>query len=339
MSIPFSTPTRTTSFFEEDIRPKLAKQAQFIADQALSQGADEAEVFFSQGSELSAKVRLGKPELLQEASHQSMSLRVFYDHKMAITSTSDLSQTGIQSMIQKAISLCKLSESDPFHELPSAQEFAQDPFPELHLWDQDALSISAHEAIEQAKEAEAAALTFSPLIQNSEGASYDRAVHGSALACLSKKGACFVGSNRATYQSLQVEVLCEDTGGKKRNGSYFTGHRFANKLLPATFVGEEAARRTLAQKGAKSIESQSLPIIFSQEAARGILRLFASVVAVSDHLQHGLRRVELRASLVDARDLHSRADDHLAAVRLQEAGDEVEHRRLACAVRTDDTDP
>src|SRR6185312_15728355 len=62
------------------------------------------------------------------------------------------------------------------------------------------------------------------------------------------------------------------------------------------------------------------------------------VRAAGDFLPHGLLAVERIARLVDVRELHGRAHDNLAAVGLLDAGDELEKRRLARAVRTDDAD-
>ena len=41
------------------------------------------------GSDLSTRVRLGKPELVEEAGHHSISLRVIRAERVALTSTSE----------------------------------------------------------------------------------------------------------------------------------------------------------------------------------------------------------------------------------------------------------
>ena len=60
-----------------------------VVDLALRKGVDIAEVSAGQGWELSAKVRLGEVELVEEAGHKSLSLRVRRNDRVASSSTSD----------------------------------------------------------------------------------------------------------------------------------------------------------------------------------------------------------------------------------------------------------
>ena len=53
-------------------------------------GADAAEVLVRDGSEMSAKVRLGEPEVVQEAGSRALGIRVFKDHRRSVTYTSDM---------------------------------------------------------------------------------------------------------------------------------------------------------------------------------------------------------------------------------------------------------
>ncbi|CAJ7141519.1 Uncharacterised protein [Burkholderia pseudomallei] len=62
------------------------------------------------------------------------------------------------------------------------------------------------------------------------------------------------------------------------------------------------------------------------------------VGAARDFLEHRLRAVERIAALVDVRELHRRPQHDFARVRLFLAGQHLEQRRLAGAVRADDAD-
>jgi PmbA protein len=66
---------------------------------AKKHGADAAEVQLSGGSEMSCKIRMGEPELVQEASSRALGLRVFRDHRAALTYTSDLSDAALERFI------------------------------------------------------------------------------------------------------------------------------------------------------------------------------------------------------------------------------------------------
>ena len=66
------------------------------------------------GSELSVKVRLGEPELVEEAAHRSLGMRVIKAGRVALTSTSDLTPRGLDRFVQDALELVEISQEDPF---------------------------------------------------------------------------------------------------------------------------------------------------------------------------------------------------------------------------------
>src|ERR1019366_4935034 len=73
-----------------------------------------AECVLRSGAELSAKVRKGEPELVEEAGTRSAGLRVIQGKRVASTSTSDLTDAGIARSVSDPIELVPLSQDDPF---------------------------------------------------------------------------------------------------------------------------------------------------------------------------------------------------------------------------------
>src|SRR5688572_11136738 len=152
-----------------DPTPRLLELAGDLVARARKLGADVAEASARTGWELSAKVRLGKTELVEEAGHHGVSLRVIRGGRVATTSTSDLTARGIERCVADALELCAHSEPDEFAG-PAAQELlSQPPHPELELFDASIDSIDAERAIMQARLAEQAALGADPRITLSEG--------------------------------------------------------------------------------------------------------------------------------------------------------------------------
>jgi PmbA protein len=255
--------------------PKACQQA---AEQMLSYakraGADGAEVLVRDGAELEVKVRLGEPELIKEAGSRALGLRVLKDHRAAVTYTSDFTPAAMERFARETVELAALAEPDPTGDLPAHEEMARE-VPDLDLWDESVLSLDVAEGIRRARAGEAAALKLDKRVTNSDGAIFGRAVGAAAFAT----SAGFSGSARGTHVSLVVEPLCDDADGKKRNGAYWTGGRFAAGLLDAEAVGLEAARRTLAKLGSRKIATGEAPVVFSPEAARGLLGQFAGVMS------------------------------------------------------------
>jgi PmbA protein len=257
-----------------DPTPRLLELASSLVTRARKLGADVAEASARTGWELSAKVRLGKTELVEEAGHHGVSLRVIRGGRVALTSTSDLTPRGIERCVADALELCALAEPDPFAGPAPDELLCRPPHPDLGLLDPSIDAIDAERAIEQARIAEAAAFAFDPRITLSEGATYSRTSGASALVLSSG----FEGAVRGSYAALSVAPVVEDEGGKKRRGHYYSASRQLQGVEPAEFIGQEAARRTLRKLGARKIPTTEAAIVFEPDVARSLVGSFAGCI-------------------------------------------------------------
>jgi PmbA protein len=253
---------------------RLLELGDRIVDMARGLGAKDivAECMLRSGAELSARVRMGEPELVEEAGHRSAGLRVIHGKRVASTSTSDLSDAGIDRFVRDAIELVELSQED-FFAGPADPKLLCDPAgaPDLDLYDPAGGEVAADRAIALAKEGEAAAFAFDKRITNSEGATFSRTAGGIALVLSSGFRAKYKGS----YQSLYVVPIAADEGGKNRRGYHWTAKRYLAELEPADAVGREAARRTIRKLGARTVPTCEVPVLFDPDAARSILGMLA----------------------------------------------------------------
>jgi PmbA protein len=195
--------------------------------------------------------------------------------RVASTSTSDLSEAGIERFVADAIELVELSQEDPFAG-PADPKLLCDPkaAPDLDLYDPAGGAVNAAQAIAIAKKAEAAARAFDARITNSEGGTFGRTAGGSAVVLSSG----FRASNKGSYASLSVVPVAADEGGKNRRGYHWTAKRFLAELEDAEEVGREAARRTVRKLGAKTVATCEVPVVFDPDAAKSILGLLAGCV-------------------------------------------------------------
>jgi len=282
-----------------------------ILRMALDRGGPDfvAECVLRSGAELSARVRKGEPELVEEAGTRAAGLRVIQGRRVASTSTSDLTEAGIERFVADAIELVALSQEDPFAG-PADPKLLCDPAttPDLDLYDPAGGSIDAARAIAVAREGEAAAFAFDPRITNSEGATFGRTAGGVAMVLSSGFRAAYAGS----YQSLSVVSLAADEGGKNRRGYHWTARRHLEELDPAVDVGREAARRTLRKLGARTVRTCEAPVVFDPDAARSILGLLAGCITGSSIWRKTSYLVDREGSRV-ASDLVTVVDDPLIA--------------------------
>lgn len=255
---------------------ELCDVAALAVELAKRAGADDAEVLVRDGSELTAKVRLGEPELVQEAGSRALGLRILIDGKRAVTYTSDLRRDSLTELCAQSVELAKLAERDEFALPPDPAQLAK-TFPDLDLYDPAVADVDATWALKQAVAGEAAARGFDTRVTNSEGATWSRVLGATAFAT----SGGFVGGYRGSYASLVVEPLCDDTSDpanpKKRNGHWWTASRFLAALEPAESVGVEAARRTVATLGSRKVPTQECPIVFDPEVGRALVGSVFSV--------------------------------------------------------------
>jgi PmbA protein len=254
------------------------KSCQELAEQmlglALRAGAGAAEVLVRDGAELEVKLRMGEPELVKEAGSRGLGLRVLKDERAAVTYTSDFAPAALRAFAEESVALCRLAEPDLLAALPEREEMAR-AIPELDLWDESVPSLDVALAMRWAKAGEQAALKFDPRVTNSEGASFGRGIGASAFA----SSAGFSGGFRGSHVSFVVEPICDDEGGKKRNGYHWTSSRFFAGLQAAEEVGIEAARRTVAKLGSRKVATCQVPAVFTPEAGRSLLGQFAGVIS------------------------------------------------------------
>src|SRR6185503_19738767 len=248
---------------QDDPSQKLLELAQRIVERARKSGADVAEATARAGWELSAKVRLGSPELVEEAGTRSVALRVIRDHRVAVTATSDLTPDGIERCVADALMLVELSEPDPLAAPADPADLASGTLPDLDLFDPAVSRVDAAEAVQRAIVAERAALSSDSRLTLSEGATFSRTT--SAMAMVLSSG--FRGALRGSYASLVVSPVVEDEGGKKRRGYYWSARRHLHELDDGEAVGREAARRTLAKLGARKVKTCEAPVIFDADVA------------------------------------------------------------------------
>jgi PmbA protein len=249
----------------------LMSLAASLVERARRGGADVAEAVARAGSELSVRVRLGDTELVEEAGHRAVGMRVMKGKRVALTSTSDLTPAGLDRFVADALELADLSQEDPFAGPADPQELTKAPFPELDLFDPAMGELDAGQAIAMACKAEEAARGFDKRITNSEGATVSRTAGSVAMALSSG----FQGGYRGSFATVYVVPLAEDEGGKKRRGSYYSAKRFLADLEDPEAVGKEAARRTLRKLGPRKVATCEAPVVFDREAARSIIGTLA----------------------------------------------------------------
>jgi len=160
---------------------RMEELAAQVVERALGRGADEAECTIGEGDEFSVNVRLREVESLKEAGYRGAGVRVLVGRRSGSAYTSELSDAGLERMVDAALELAAITSEDPHAGLPEPDELGRVDA-DLRLYSDDVAALETEFKIAQARQAEQAALGFDPRIRNSEGASFESRVGLQAFA-------------------------------------------------------------------------------------------------------------------------------------------------------------
>jgi len=249
-------------------RQRIELLVERILTLARAAGADAAEVGATEDAGRSVSVRMGDLETVEFNREKGFGIAVYFGGHKGSASTSDTSEDAIAATVEKACSIARFTQADPYHGLADADRMATE-FPDLdldHPW-----QLETEAARRLALRAEDEARGFDPRIVNSEGASVSThqmiSVYGNSHG--------FIGTQLATRHGLSCAVIARDDGAMERD-HWFTVARRADDLEAPEVVGRTAARRALARLGAGPIPTGRHAVMFAPEVSGG---LFGHLVA------------------------------------------------------------
>ena len=239
-------------------------------EEAHARGASQAEAVVSQDTGLSVGVRLGEVETLEHQRDRNMGITVYFGRRKGSASTADLSIDAVRATVAKACSIARFTAEDACSGMADAELMAgtQPNLDLSHPW-----AVGADRAIEIAKACEAAALSYDPRINNSEGASLSS--HQGLHVYGNTHG--FVGGYPTTSHTLSCVVLA-GSGEDMQRDYWYSSSRDWRELESAESIGRESARRTLARLGPRKLKTRRTPVLMVPELARGLMGHFLTAI-------------------------------------------------------------
>ncbi len=232
---------------------------------AKTAGADAADAMAMQGTSVSIDVRGGKLEHAERSEGIDIGLRVFVGQRAANVSASDVSESTLHTMAERAVAMAKEAPEDPNIGLADPQQLARS-------WDLDALELfdpaaePEPEALQRdAAEAEAAALGY-------EGISQVQA----AMAGYSSTQVHLAASNGFTggYQRTNRGTSCvaiAGSGAEMERDSDGDSRIHQADLRSPTDIGQQAAERALARQNAKQPPTGAFPVLFDERVSSSLI--------------------------------------------------------------------
>ncbi|AMN46652.1 peptidase PmbA [Steroidobacter denitrificans] len=251
-------------------RQELQDIVAMAIEEARSLGASQAEVAVSVNAGLSVTARFGAVETLEYQRDRGMSVTVYRGMRRGSASTGDLKRQAVRDAVAKAFSIAGFTAEDDCAGLPDPDSLAKD-IPDLdlcHPW-----AISPDAAREMAVACEAAALAADQRIGNSEGATL--ASHQGLRVFGNSLG--FIGDYASTLHSLSCMVVAQEHGEMQRD-YWYSSVRDWRALEDGESIGRHAAQRALRRLGARKLATQTAPVLFVPEMARGLFGHFLGAV-------------------------------------------------------------
>jgi PmbA protein len=260
-------------------------QFQQIVEETLAEakrlGASDAGAEVSEGVGLSVSVRKGELENVERNRDKSLGVSVYLGQRRGNASTSDFSAAAIRQTVQAAYDIARFTAEDPAAGLPEADDLATSDevrrdLDLFHPW-----AIDAAAAAELARRCEAAALTTSAQITNSEGAG----VSAQQAHFWAGNSRGFRGGYASSRHYLSVSpIASRPTRGGRGNpdmqrDAWYTSMRDADELASPESVGRYAAERALARLGARRVATGEVPVLFEAPVASGLLGAFVGAVS------------------------------------------------------------
>jgi len=248
----------------------LTKAAEFAIDYARKQGADQSELSLHQGTGVSITARQQELETVEKHNDAQLVVSVYKDNKTGSASSADMSEQGIKSTVDAAMSIARYTGADDCFGLADADRMANNAkdLDLHHEW-------QANEAqmLDIAMRCEQAAIEHSEQITNSEGASVN-SYSGSAVYANSHG---FLSEGLGSQHSVSCSVIGSNEDGMQRD-YWYDSNRNASKLDSAEDIGLVAAKRTLARLGARQIPSCEATVMYDSGVAKSLISHFIGAI-------------------------------------------------------------
>ncbi len=283
-------------------------RAHDIVQRARAAGADAADAVFAADAALDVSIRLGKLEDIGRSESEDLGLRVFVGQRSASVSTSDLSTTAMDALVERAVAMAREAPEDPWAGLAPAERLLHGDTPMLGL--DDGGEVSLEQLRDAALEAEDAARAV-PGVSNSEGggASASRSV----WALATSHG--FTGAYAATGYGISASVLAGQGGNMQRDYAHHSARLRAHLESPEA-IGRRAGEQAVARLNPGRLVSGATTIVYDRRVGGSLVghmlgaisgqaitrktsflldslgsQVFAHAITIRDdpHRPHGLR--------------------------------------------------
>jgi PmbA protein len=249
------------------MKQELLDICQWVIDKATSMGATDCKASLANRKFVEINYLDKQPEVIKEATTQSLSVDIFVGQKYSNQSTPDLRKSTLEQFLKRAIDNTQFMEEDPYRKLPEEGYYDASMYQDLEIADQQYKNHSPEKRHEISQQIESSCIeTGGDKVISVEAGCYDDRYES---VMMNSKG--FVGQNESTQFWAGASMTAKDEGDRKPAGYYWVGSRFIDDLPQNQVIGAKAAEKTLELLGARKIKTEKLPIIIENSNVGRVL--------------------------------------------------------------------
>ncbi len=256
---------------ETSVLENAADKALSIAKQL---GADQAEARLSNSLGQSINVRKQVLESVEIHNDRSLTINVYNKHCTGSASTADLSDKGVESAVQAAISIAKQTEADECFGLADKELLAQSGIDSQVLDQHHSWNSSINDLIEIAQRCEQAGFDVDKRISNSEGAAVN--THEGVSVYANSHG--FMASSRGSSHSMSCSMIAQGKNDMQRD-YWYDSNCNPRMLADAESIGRMAGERTARRLDGRQISSCQVPVLFESTLASSLISHLVSAIS------------------------------------------------------------
>lgn len=243
--------------------------AAWTIDHALRQGSGQVSVSISNSCSNDIEVRNEKPDKLEQAVQNSLTVRLFVDNKYSVHSTNRLKKEELARFIDQAVAGTRYLSEDIYRSLPEPHLYYKGNNKDLHTVDNDYYDLDPKQKLDLAFQVEKEVLGKDDRIISVSASYYDSL---SERVLVTSNG--FKGDTTNSHYGLNASVSVD--GGSSRPESYWSESAVFFSDLKKRGAGTKALTRALKKIGQQKISSGSMPMIVEN---RQLSRLFSPLIA------------------------------------------------------------
>jgi len=230
------------------------------------QGAEDAELYLSRGTEFTVRVYKGEIESLVSAESRGIGLRTFRDHRVGFAYTSDFEAQALEQLVDEALLNGRYNHADEANVLPETLSFE----PLDGLMSPALARLDPQRKIDFALEMERRAVSLDPRVRRVSDAIYS---DGSGQVEIFNSRGLQASFDRTVAYGV-LETIAEQDA-EMQSGFAFTHGRDMDQLDLAGVV-KEGVENAAGLLGARPVPTASVPVVLHPHAAAMILGVLAS---------------------------------------------------------------